>query len=134
MYISREEIEKCGLLESKSVQVNTPLETKNICEIKIKELQAENERLHKKIAAYEDERKCLSETVTCDATVILNLNKENAKLKCLTILYKREMNRFKTAFYGLSLKFNLAEFYETKFRSDCKAYRKAKAKLKEGEQ
>lgn len=44
-------------------------------------LMQENKRLKDEIAAYEDERKCLSETITCDADVIRNLNKENAKLK-----------------------------------------------------
>lgn len=134
MFIPREEIEKCGLLEPKPILVNTPLETKNIYEIKIKELQVENERLKKKIADYEDERKCLSETITCDANVIHNLNKENAKLKCLAILYKKEMNRFKGSFYGLAFKFKRQALYIKKFERDCKAYRKAKAKLKEGEQ
>lgn len=49
------------------------------------ELKAENTRLKNKVAAYEDERKCLSETITCDANVIYNLNKENAELKCLAL-------------------------------------------------
>lgn len=86
------------------------------------ELQAENERLKRELKQMEVQ----------DQVVFDRLRKENAKLKCLAILYKKEMNRFKTAFYGLSLKFNLAEFYETKFISDCEAYRKAKKELKEG--
>ncbi|MCQ2125054.1 MAG: hypothetical protein MJZ25_12815 [Fibrobacter sp.] len=66
----------------------------------IKALEAEIERLKQKIAAFEDERKCLSETITCDANVIYNLNKENAKLKCLALhsLHKLFWEKQNTAF------------------------------------
>ena len=94
-------------------------------ETRIKELKAENERLKKKIAAYEDERKCLSETITCDANVIYNLNKENAKLKCLAlhamsyavVSLTSNTNKFKP--FRLFVKYN-------------DAYRKAKKALMEG--
>lgn len=117
-----EEMFKSWTLEQKVEWALGP----NICNLSenmrsiIVDLKAENERLKGE----------LKQTEAQDQVVIDCLRKANAKLECLVRLYKKEMNRFKTAFYGLSLKFNLAEFYETKFRNDCEAYRKAKAKLK----
>lgn len=110
----------------------------------INSLEAENERLKKKIAAYEDERKCLSETITCDATVIHNLNKENAKLKCLALhLFERvafhEFNECseildylrETSSKRSGVKKNRDRWWRIYTRCGCD-YHKAKKELKEG--
>lgn len=101
----------------------------------INSLEAENERLKDKIAAYEDERKCLSETITSDADVICRINKENSKLKCLILHLFGRIGFYASEWYSeydeerqvrravkwwkIHIKYN-------------KAYRKAKAALKEG--
>lgn len=102
-------------------------------QIQIKKLEAENKLLKDKVDAYEDERKCLSKTITCDANVIYNLNKENAKLKCLVLHLFGHLGFYASEWYS-----DLDEERRTtrravkwwKIHLSCKeAYRKAKKEL-----
>lgn len=101
-------------------------------QIQIKKLEAENERLKNKVAAYEDERKCLSETITCDANVIYNLNKENAELKCLALHSMREyfkamsaLNTWNEEYYGKAKYLHRVIRYDKRTKQYDYAYRKA---------
>ena len=112
MYIPKEEFEKCGLLEPKPVQVNTPLE----------ELQDEIERLDRE----------LKQTEAQDQVVIDNLRKENAKMKCWA-LHLSENYFIAWAAYLFKLhKRKRAKRIENLSEKYGIAYRKAKKALREG--
>ena len=60
------------------------------------------------------------------------LRKDNAKLECLALLYKREMYRFKTHFHTLEHTNRKRDFFSLLWKHTNKAYRKAKKDLREG--
>lgn len=101
-------------------------------QIQIKKLEAENKLLKDKVDAYEDERKCLSKTITCDANVIYNLNKENAELKCLALHSMREyfkamsaLNTWNEEYYGEAKYLHRVIRYDKRTKQYDYAYRKA---------
>lgn len=144
--MKREELKILDLLCDMGIDVNgnrnlQPWKAYDIDEVNlvINELEVENERLKNKVAAYEDERKCLSETITCDADVIYRINKENAELKCLALHSMREyfkamsaLNTWNEEYYGDAKYLHRVIRYDKRTKQYDYAYRKAMLALMGG--
>lgn len=158
MYIPKESLEKCGLLEPKPVQVNTPLEqlqTENeklkteqkylqynlddwrneadMMKARVKELEAETERLNKEIELYEENTELQGKSLEAKS-------EENAKLKCLALHAMREyfkamsaLNTWREDYYEEAKYLHRVIHYDKLTKQYDYAYRKAMLALMKGE-